>query len=245
VIKQGRKRPEPHLRLAECHSALGDPFSAEESLRRALDTGLADHERVWDAWLRTVAVDLCSSPAEILERFPFSSGGVTGRGADIRWVLERLSAGVPVKINCGGTDSGTGPGSWGHDRFFQGSGRFLYLTGLDDRIAELRDPGVQLTSRVFWTRAPVVPGYRIPLPQGSYAVTMTFVEAWKDVGQKREFDVLLEGEPCLSRYRPMENGFGIHDEKTFKVEVTDGFLDVEFVRRGDDPELCALAIQRL
>jgi hypothetical protein len=29
------------------------------------------------------------------------------------------------------------------------------------------------------------------------------------------------------------------------VEVTDGFLEVEFVRRGDDPELCGLSIRRL
>jgi serine/threonine protein kinase/tetratricopeptide (TPR) repeat protein len=237
-------RPEPCLQLAESLRAPGDPEAAEAVLAAAL--GTREDDRLWDLWLRTVLVDEGLGPAAVLERWPVIPTASLERGADLRWAITALKEEGAIRINAGAiTGYRTGTESWGQDRFFDHDGQTLYLVDLEPRIGELRDPAVLMTARVFYSREPVVKGYAIPLPPGAYRVTLVFVEGWESVGEKRKFDVLLEGETFLREYRPSANGFGVHEWKTKVVEVRDGILNIDFVRFpcDDDPEICAVVVE--
>jgi hypothetical protein len=91
----------------------------------------------------------------------------------------------------------------------------------------------------------MLPGYRIPLPRGEYRVTLHFAEGWFKQPGSRIFDILLEGEPRMTNYEPLAEGFGMPQARTFTVTVNDGELAVDFQRRVENPTLSALAIERV
>ena len=91
-------------------------------------------------------------------------------------------------------------------------------------------------------------GYHIPLPRGSYRVTLHFVENWPGAEKPgvRVFDVRIEGEVVLKSFDVSgEAGFATPLAKGFPVEVDDELLDIDFdIGPANYPFICAIEIER-
>lgn len=85
--------------------------------------------------------------------------------------------------------------------------------------------------------------YRVPLANGRYRVTLTFVEPEKAAGE-RVFDVLANGTPVLSGYDIRARAGAVLTERTEAVEatVTGGELDLHFAPRVGEALVSAVEI---
>jgi hypothetical protein len=170
-----------------------------------------------------------------------------GYAEDVRWLLERLQAGEATRLDSGGGGEDEDEeyhdvdgAAWSRDRFFT-SGR---TSKVAIEIQGTRDAALYQTERWFPPEGELRPGYRLPLPQATYNVTLHFAEIWFRTPGSRLFDVLLEGKKVLEAYEPLAAGFAVAQEHGFTVEVTDGFLEVEVVRRNGNPQVSALEVER-
>ncbi len=264
-----RSRPEPWVRIAESLVELNRPAEGESRLRAVLGTTIADDANLWDLWWRLSVVDLKRSAAEVRDAFPVKgSGGAgmeMGRGEDLRWVLEQLVAGGPVRINAGGGEERCAGGEvWGRDRFYVGGTlassdqseratvRLLGPTG--GEVAE----AIHRNERSFANGTLRLPGYRIPVPPGRYRVTLHCVGHPTDPQQQQAFAVLLEGKTVLERFEPggwqrsvarllpaSASRFATVEKKRIEVAVRDGFLDVELALYTSTAALAAIEVAPL
>ena len=160
---------EPRLRLADVLAASGQIDSAELLLRNALPSDPEIDTRIWKRW---VALNFTEAvcPLEILHG---RTAAEHAYGRDLRWLLERLIQGAPVRINCGGKEFVSKDGTvWGEDRFFVGGRpQSTWLSGV---LADTPDYELYKARRHF--RYSEAGGYEIPLPVGKYKVTLHFVE---------------------------------------------------------------------
>jgi len=155
VIAAESRFPEPHLRRAESLRAAGEASRAGEELRAVLSRRGLRYADLWNLWLQISFVDLRRGPAEVLADLP-KGGPAIGApprapiripsryGEDVKWLLERLSAGEPARINCGGDDWGRPGGpAWGGDRFYTVGGRGSSSAGGSRRDrGDRRRPGL-------------------------------------------------------------------------------------------------------
>jgi tetratricopeptide (TPR) repeat protein len=237
LIGRDRKRAEPVLRLASILRAAGDPSSAEQALLEALQDGL-DTTAVWDLWAVVAFSDLGRSASDLLSDFPCSKA--RARGSDLHWLFDRLTAGDPVRIRCGGDEyHGSGGAVWDQDRFFRGGEATTKYQG---EIVGTEDDVLYRTQRLY--KSDIVPpeGYCLPLPKGAYRVTLHFAETWFHTQGQRVFDVRLEGKTVLQGYEPLAAGFATAEAKSFEVEVTDGLLEIEFVHRMGEPTVSGIEV---
>jgi hypothetical protein len=238
-------RPEPYLRLAECRLAQRDATEAARVLDEALRGGVVGSAALWDQWFRVQVVELGRSPGDLLREFPLPAGksprDVAGRGADLYWLLENLVKTGAIRVNCGGPFYADNGVEWGRDRFYvQGAGMLLPKMG---RFAGIDGQVVYRTERYFWEGGQILPGYRFPLPNGAYRVTLHFAEGWFEEKGKRRFDTWIEGIPVLEDYEPLQNGFGEPEAFEYETSVEDGSLDLDFRRRVENPKISAIAIE--
>jgi Malectin domain/Fibronectin type III domain len=71
--------------------------------------------------------------------------------------------------------------------------------------------------------------YTIPVPNGTYQVTLKFAEIWWSARWQRLFDVLLEGVQVIANldlYRQVRKNRTY--DRTFTTQVTDGHLTIQF-----------------
>ncbi len=246
------ERSEPVLRIAECHAGMDHPSEAEKFLRDALRTSQGSNVRLWEAWFELAVNRLGWKPAEVLAAMPDAGGEALSRGvnraADLRWVLRELAAGGPLRIDCGGVDHRSGGIRWGRDRFYLG-GIDRYQTGVvEARAGKPSDP-VDENARSFddedyWNpERKVVPAYRIPLPSGTYRLSLRFVG--HSGGRERpEFGVLVEGVRTADvNLGAVAVGKPIVERRD--VTVRDGALDVAFELLKGDPRICGIEIEML
>jgi serine/threonine protein kinase/tetratricopeptide (TPR) repeat protein len=247
VVNVDAGRPEPFLRLSECLLALGDAEEAEVVIRNALEGIQTGHDRLWRRWFHLAVVELDRSPQQFLDlhseltREGIKAGGET---ADLIWLVEQIEEGRPIRLNCGGVDCGTARGKVFSQERFQRGGQHIYLHRLDND-SEIEDRALYQNMRDFWEPARVIPGYAIPLPKGTYDITLHFIEGeWMELGSRR-FDVYLEEWPYLAEYEPLKAGFGVPDPCSFEdVPVLDGTLNLDFKRRVGHPAICGIEIEK-
>ena len=80
----------------------------------------------------------------------------------------------------------------------------------------------------------------------AYRVNLHIAEIFYRERGQRSFSVLLEGKPVLESYEPLAAGFSKAETRSFEVDVTDGFLDIEFRHGGaDNPKISAISIERI
>jgi hypothetical protein len=162
---------------------------------------------------------------------------------DLVWLLERLQSGDIVRINCGGGDYPAADGTtWGRDRFATG--------GTEEERASGEIEGTELDAlfhrqRYFDSGEDARPGYKIPLPSGHYRITLHFAEVYFRAKAQRSFSVLVEGKELLSDYEPFAAGFRRAEQRVLQCEVSDGFLDIEFVRSLAEATVAAIEIESL
>lgn len=243
AIELDGSRPEPYLRLADEHIAAGEFGQAEAILRSALKAGLGRREALWARWLDVRLVELGEEPEDVLAAHRILAGEgdpSSDHERDVRWLLERLAAREPLRINCGGKDGATLGASWSRDRFFLG-GKTYYLIKIDPDRHGI-DPLLDRTERFFPEPTPRIRGYRIPLPRGEYRVRLRFTEGFLESPEERRFDVLVEGEAVLEGFSPR---FGVPEEHSRDLAISDGTLDIDFRRATENPKISALEVIRL
>jgi hypothetical protein len=179
----------------------------------------------------------------------------TAFAADLRWLLDRLASKEPLRLDSGG-DGYTNPSgeAWSRDRFFLSGYRRGEVQNdriarepqadLNDEVANTEDDALYRSERWFRAGDAPPPGYRIPLPPGAYTVRLHFAEVYFRERGKRVFDVRIEGKTVLEGYEPAAAGFATARVETFQnVAVEDGFLDVEFIDRADNPQVAAIEVE--
>jgi hypothetical protein len=87
--------------------------------------------------------------------------------------------------------------------------------------------------------------YAIPVPNGSYTVTLKFAETYRNATGQRVFDVSINGEKKLTAFDIIKaaGGANIANDQSFDVDVTGGALNVQFdPAGGDGPKINAIQI---
>lgn len=233
-------QPEPLLRLAECLRASGDPAAVEKRLRGALETHSRSHRDLWLPWFKILAVDLKMTPEEILRGFPRPSCAC---GDDLRWALEELTGRAAIRINCAGGEYQSRDGTvWGRDRFFRGGKVSLDGARFTMEIHGTEDGAIYQKHRWFGSDE-TGSAYRVPVPPGRYRVTLHFAEIGFLRPGARIFEVRVEGGEAW-RCEPLRAGFATALKESFTVAVEDGVLDIEFLPRADNPEICGIEIEK-
>ena len=86
-------------------------------------------------------------------------------------------------------------------------------------------------------------GYRIPIPPGTYNVTLHFADLrYKNPGH-RLFHVHIEGKNVLPNYEPNRNGHATVETEEIEVEVDDGILEIRFEEVKAEAMISALEIR--
>lgn len=112
-------------------------------------------------------------------------------------------------------------------------GKRLNVAGTDDDVL-YRSEIAGLTS---WRRT---------LAPGTYDVTLRMREAWWNAPGKRVFDVAAEGRPVLTGVDVFKAVGRDHAyDRTFRVKVTDGRLDLAFTAERDLPMVSAIEVVKV
>ncbi len=235
-------------RLAECERDSGAPEAAEARVRAALATTFPALRDLWELWVTLNLVTLRRTPAKALETFPAPASatgaepGTLTIGEQYRRLLERLRDGEPVRINCGGPACpGAENRSWDADAFSFGGTAAASPTIL---VRETADQALFADVRIF-TPDDYRSGYRLPLPAGTYRITLYCAEVSLLARGPRAFDVTLEGERVLAGYDPLARGFAVADARTFVRPVTDGLLVLDVTPHDDEARIAAIEISRV
>ncbi|HVR72730.1 MAG TPA: hypothetical protein VMT52_00285 [Planctomycetota bacterium] len=126
--------------------------------------------------------------------------------------------------------------------------RFLGSRESPDAFAG--DDALCLTGRDYWEPLQAIPGYSIPLPAGRYGVSLSLVEKVRGTpsagaDSRASFEVLLEKMPIPAHVEAGNTGAATPAAREVEVEVVDGALDIDFVRRFGDPLITAIEVRRL
>jgi chitinase len=141
---------------------------------------------------------------------------------------------APIRVNANGpaftdgagnawsADKAYSSGSWGYDTIY-GAGSTA------NAIAGTSDDALYQSYNLFngWT------GYKFDVANGTYTVTLKFMEDWANAAGQRKFDVKIEGTTVLTAFDIFAScgGFTACD-RTFTATVGDGQLNVGFNMNG-------------
>ena len=172
-------------------------------------------------------------------------GGKPVRDAIIWRVAPDVAA--SMRIDSGALMAATAQtGRYGSDNFFEG-GRAATVNRAADygRAAEKKTISGTPDSDVAATYREGDFRYRLPLSDGRYQVTLTFVEPSAKPGE-RQFDVLADGAPKLERLDIAAAGAGplAALRRSFPVDVKGGRLDLQFRPAKGAAIVSAVEIQR-
>lgn len=188
--------------------------------------------------------------------FPFSLDSWTASGS----FLVKFSNGVighPIqyRINAGGNDIIASDKNWEKDYQLQRSvyldpfssnhttGSWHYWQGINTTGA----PNALFGSNRYDLPFGGELSYNFPVSNGTYRVSLFFAEKVPGVTQEgvRIFDVNIEDKEVLSNYDIFASVGLSADKKNFYVKVTDGVLDVDFIRNIGNPQVNGIEITSL
>ncbi|WP_161597174.1 CBM96 family carbohydrate-binding protein [Dyadobacter flavalbus] len=155
---------------------------------------------------------------------------------------------VPIRINAGGGDYTTADGHFFEaDRYFEGVDRTSSVANVD--IRNTADDELYRSARSSESFS-----YNIPVYSGKMKVTLHFAEIYWGVypgriarPDRRKFSVLAEGLSRISNYSILTKTGGplIAVKQTFEVIVTDGRLNLDFIKISDQPSVSAIEVEML
>jgi tetratricopeptide (TPR) repeat protein len=240
IVSIDPTNPEPAIAVATCLRP-DDPARAESELRKALAVTTSRAKVIWDLWAAIGLKDLGRDPADLLESFPLAASAAATYGEDLRWLLERLRDGVPIRINCGGEDwIGPDGRAWSRDRFFTAGKETMFFVG---DISRTDADALYHSQRQFPEELAVPGGYRLPVPPGRYRVWLHFAEDFWRIPGARRFDIRIEGEEIRSGFEPFARGFAAAVVEPFIARVDDGLLEIELVPVADAAAVAAIEIE--
>jgi endoglucanase len=125
---------------------------------------------------------------------------------------------------------------WQADKGFAGGD---IIERPDIAVANTKTPSIYRSERYSMS------AFRRQLPNGKYTVKLHFAETYEDIyapGQ-RVFSFEVEGREFkdFDVWQKAGGALRAHVE-TVEVEVTDGFLDISFTHKIENPQICALEI---
>ncbi len=165
------------------------------------------------------------------------------------WTLRALEDPGIVRINCGAAAYRDARGAvWKGDRcYLIGGANRRPKNEVASRVAGTEEYELYMRHRFFHGFHRGMSFYSIPLPEGRYRVRCHFAEtvlARKEPGS-RVFSVLIEGNRVLDSYDPVkEAGFATRDVREFLVDVSDGWLTIEFRHVKSEPFISAIEIEK-
>ena len=259
--------PAPVRRMIECYMQL----NAKEAFRLSTDA-LTWHPEDRDLlllWL-SLACDISrkenQSLASLFDRLP-NELRLHPDLQNTSEILQGLYENGGIHINCGDTEGRETNGiRWLRDMFYTNGGRIGPLpvtvsTRESESAERLRSNGSPTRRNNEKQDEPIIGnqvlyacqtvrsfdakaggGYRIPLPNGKYRVTLYFAEGWFKARDDRVYDIVIEDEVSLKAFDPVVAGFGIAHRKVFSVELSDGVLDMEFLPLSDLPTVNGICI---
>ncbi len=243
--------PETLLHYAECELAHSRPQQALDSLRANLARDEVASPQVWNLWLQIAFRDLGPTPQQVQMDLPTPQMRLSSEPRceqHVRWLLDQLINSKPVRLNCGGEQYIAANGDeWGRDAFFTYGLEYFGTLGdaavFSQPIRNTADGVLYQTERFFsHERTDIVPAYRIPLPNGTYAVTLGFAEIYD---AHRSFDVRVENEVVWSEHDPSvsDSDWATAHQHHLQVVIEDGQFDLYFVsRENTDPKISCLQI---
>ncbi len=242
LLARDAEGEEPALSLAMNLRASGDSQGSERALRDAIAKLPRAGKGLWNLWAAVSLKDFGREPADLFGDPLFTQPASAASGEDLRWLLERLRDGEAIRINCGGDDTTSPDGrQWSRDRFsISGVGATPYL----GEIAGTEADSLYQSERWFAEAEHPSGGYHVPLPAGSFRVSLHFAEVYWRVPGARSFDVFLEGRKVLEGFEPLRFGFATARVESNVVQVEDGLLDIEFAYGNDNPMVSAIEIKR-
>ena len=243
--------PETLLHYAQCELALSHSQQAFDALRANLNHDSLASREVWNLWFQIAFRDLGLTPQQVQANLPAPRNRLTAELSHeqhLRWLLDQLINEKPIRINCGGEKYIAANGDeWGPDAFFKHGHEYFGTRGdaatFSKRIRNTPNAVLYQTERYFnHVRTDIVPGYRIPLPNGTYSVTLGFAEIYQ---VRRSFDVRVENRVILSEYDPpvSESDWATADLHQVKVSIEDGQFDLYLVSHNNtDPKISCIEI---
>ena len=144
--------------------------------------------------------------------------------------------GNAIRINAGGDEFTDHNGNvWDADKYFKGGQTYSTTAG----IGQTTDDALFQSERFQKNLS-----YVIPLETGAYTVNLSFDENYFDAAGKRVFDVSAEGALKLDDFDIYAAAGGKNQQlqKSFQVEVTDGFLNLDLNASVDNAKLSAIEV---
>ena len=143
-----------------------------------------------------------------------------------------------LAVNAGGGEYIDGSGArYLADQYFSGGTKNLAVANAV--IQGTTDPFLYLTERSGKF------SYALPVPNGSYDVTLRFVENTYEARGHRVFDVHAEGKVVLSALDIYAaSGKNTALDFTFTVSVSDGVLNFHFLPRLGDAQICGILVKK-
>jgi hypothetical protein len=150
----------------------------------------------------------------------------------------------PLRVNAGGERYVDGKGNtWVADKGFNTGSTYSVKAAIDGTT----DDPLYQTERVDAVTSPEL-AYVFDVPNGNYQVKLHFAEIWSGAWAtgKRVFGVKVEGQL-------VESGIDIYAAvgansslvKTYSAKVSDGRLQIEFVRKTQNPTISAIEVIKL
>ncbi|MCM4165165.1 hypothetical protein DHC50_16325 [Arenibacter sp. A80] len=166
---------------------------------------------------------------------------------------------VAFRINAGGPIQGLSGGDFEEDQSLAEAGGSAatgnpspYYKGSVDKTYGSNTPLVSNNTgypdTVFQTERHIdgatLMNWEFPA-NGIYEVNILFNENWTgEANDPRVFDVEIESDLVLNDYRPSvaAGGFNIAKVETFTVEVTDGIMNIDFIKGTQNPSVKGFSI---
>jgi hypothetical protein len=142
-----------------------------------------------------------------------------------------------IRIDSGSSSSYTDSAGnvWLSDRDFSGGKTYTSPSG--STVTGTADPKLYLNQRYGAF------SYAIPLPNGTYSVTLKFADTYSTAAGQRIFSVTAQGATVLTDLDVCADvGQGAADDKTFTATVTNGTLTLGFVTGVQNPMVEAIQV---
>jgi N-acetylneuraminic acid mutarotase len=189
----------------------------------------------------SVVIDLFSSNEPTI-LYRVNAGGPLELGTDTDWAEDQADG---VTGTSGGT-AGTGtPSPYVNsdvaDQTFGGNpAGFVNNTGYPDALFH--------TERYSNLANPDNMQWDFPVANGEYEINLLFAERWTGATTPgvRVFDVEIEGQPALTNFdQTAAFGWNTAGVTTFHINVTDGNLDIDFIKGLQNPNLKGIEVLAL
>lgn len=145
------------------------------------------------------------------------------------------------RVNAGGAEyTGTDGRVWSADQAYT-NGSWGFVGG---RTFYRIHPIANTEDDVLFQSERYHPTYRFTVAPGKYIVQLLFAEIFYNAAGIREFEVVLEGNKVISNFDIFSLvGHDVAMVKEYEVDVTDGILDITFIKISDSPKISAIEVK--